>query len=468
MDRLVCEALEGGKNPHKSHNKAQNTQEAKYLAQLTGEVCTQMSQSADKSAGRKRLFVSACEPSSNLHLRYLAPYLSSEWELCGVFENLPQFPRATPSYTLKDFAVMGFFDVLKKLRFYKRAVREMSALAKECDCALLMDSSSFNIPIAKALKRAHSRVKVVYYILPQVWAWKPWRAKILESVCDELCAILPFELALYPQARSQGRARYVGHPLLDEIPQLKQKPTREGAIVFMPGSRRGEIKRIFPTFAKVARRLREGAGENLECENLKYENLEGENLAHENPMHENLAHEKRENLQVEHILVLPEHFRSLSVEELRELYGEEIGHFTLSFDANAALFNARFAFVCSGTATLQAVLIGTPLVLGYKTRALEVAIARAFVRLRHIGLANIFYTALHTGSPRGSEGAWQIHPELIQNEMTESKLLAAYEASMKEVEGFFSKAMELRAYLKHGAAQQVAKIVQEVMEAGDS
>lgn len=420
------------------------------MGKIHNEILSEI-EGVGQGIGRKRLFVSACEPSSNLHLRYLAPYLSSEWELCGVFENLPQFPHATPSYTLKDFAVMGFFDVLKKLRFYKRAVREMSALAQECDCALLMDSSSFNIPIAKALKEAHSSVRVVYYILPQVWAWKPWRAKILESVCDELCAILPFELALYPRAQAQGRARYVGHPLLDEIPQLKQKPARKGAIVFMPGSRRGEIKRIFPTFAKVARRLREGAtSKNMKCENLGCVNQ----------MDENLGREKSEIELEQHILVLPEHFRSLSIEELRELYGEEIEHFTLSFDANSALFSARFAFVCSGTATLQAVLIGTPLVLGYKTRALEVAIARAFVRLRHIGLANIFYTALHSGSPRGGEGGWQIHPELIQNEMTESKLLAAYEASMKEVDSFFSKAMELRAYLKHGAAQQVAKIVQ--------
>ena len=162
----------------------------------------------------KRLFVSACEPSSNLHLKHLAKHLDKDLEICGVFdrETFVDFEKATPSFTLKDFAVMGFFDVIKKIAFFKKAIAQMSELAKSADCVLLMDSSSFNLPIAKAVKRSGIKVPIVYYILPQVWAWKPWRAKSIEQNCDYLCGILPFELEMYKNALAQKKGVICGTP----------------------------------------------------------------------------------------------------------------------------------------------------------------------------------------------------------------------------------------------------------------
>ncbi|TLD97864.1 lipid-A-disaccharide synthase [Helicobacter jaachi] len=371
---------------------------------------------------QKSLFVSACEPSANVHLAYLAKHLDTSLRICGVFEPevFADFKHAQPSFTLKDFAIMGFFDVCKKLLFFKRAVQEMSELAKSCDVVLLLDSSSFNLPIAKRVKQSNSKARVVYYILPQVWAWKAWRAKNIESSCDYLCAILPFELDMYPRALQEQRIKYVGHPLLDEITHMKSKPLslKNGKIAFMPGSRRGEIKRIFPIFAALAKKLN-------------------------NPK----------------ILILPKHFQKLTPQALTELYGEAIKDFEISFDTNSALIESSFAFVCSGTATLEATLIGTPLVLGYKTRALDVLIARAFVRLKHIGLANIFYNALHFGSPK--VGNMQIHPEFIQSQLTTQNLLKAYE--QYDVEDFFNKAMQIRAYLKHGSAKEVGALLTKLL-----
>ncbi|MCX2716993.1 lipid-A-disaccharide synthase [Helicobacter sp. MIT 21-1697] len=368
----------------------------------------------------KRLFVSACEPSANLHLKFLAQNLDTSTHICGVFEKetFANFPYATPSYTLKDFAIMGFFDVIKKLAFFKQAIQNMSELAAQCDVVLLMDSSSFNLPIAKILKKNALKAPVIYYILPQVWAWKSWRAKEIEAVCDYLCAILPFELAMYPNAVAQNRAFYVGHPLLDEIPTLKEQPLplENGKITFMPGSRKGEIRRIFPIFAAVAKELT-------------------------NPK----------------ILVLPEHFKHLDKRTIHDIYGEDIQYFELSFDANTALLESSFAFVCSGTATLQATLIGTPLVLGYKTRTIDVMIARAFVRLKHIGLANILYNALHCGNPRLGEK--EIHIELIQSQLTKENLLNAYSTTNPQV--FFAKAQEIRNYLAYGSATKVARLLGE-------
>ncbi len=371
----------------------------------------------------KRLFVSACEPSANLHLKFLAQNLDKSTHICGVFEpeTFTNFPYASPSYTLKDFAIMGFFDVIKKLAFFKRAIKEMSELAAQCDVVLLMDSSSFNLPIAKTLKKNTTKVPVIYYILPQVWAWKPWRAKEIESVCDYLCAILPFELQMYPNAVAENRAFYVGHPLLDEIPTLKEQPLplENGKIAFMPGSRKGEIKRIFPIFAAVAKEI-------------------------PNPK----------------ILVLPEHFKNLDKEAMHNIYGEDIHYFELSFDANSALLESSFAFVCSGTATLQATLIGPPLVLGYKTRTIDVMIARAFVKLKHIGLANILYNALHCGNPRTGEK--EIHTELIQSSLTKENLLNIYHAT--NAHEFFAKAKEIRSYLACGSAERVIKLLDKLLK----
>ena len=375
----------------------------------------------------KRLFVSACEPSSNVHLKHLAKHLDKDLEICGVFdrETFIDFEKATPSFTLKDFAVMGFFDVIKKIAFFKKAIAQMSELAKSADCVLLMDSSSFNLPIAKAVKRSGIKVPIVYYILPQVWAWKPWRAKSIEQNCDYLCGILPFELEMYKNALAQKRALYVGHPLMDEITEFKSEvlPYKTAPIAFMPGSRKSEIKRIFPIFAEAAKSL----------PNRK-------------------------------ILILPEHFKKLDSQALNEIYGDEIKAFDISFEANKALLESGFAFICSGTATLQATLIGTPLVLGYKTRGIEVLIARAFIKLKHIGLANILYNALYSNAPHSKmrDDTQQIHTELIQSQLTAENLLKAFEEM--DIESFSTKSQELRDYLKHGSAKQVAGILNEILD----
>ena len=140
-----------------------------------------------KNGKKLRLFVSVLEPSSNRHLEAILPYLENV-ELVGIYDS--RF--GNPTYNLDDFSVMGFADVFKKIGFFIRVKNEMAKLALSCDKVLLMDSSAFNIPLAKQIKRMDSAKEIIYYILPQVWAWKPWRARALEKYCDKLCAILPY------------------------------------------------------------------------------------------------------------------------------------------------------------------------------------------------------------------------------------------------------------------------------------
>ena len=346
---------------------------------------------------KMKILVSALEASSNLHLIELSKHMENvEW--LGIYE----FANQAGCYTPKDFSVMGFGDVLKKIFFFKKVFKEMLQLAQEADQILLLDSSSFHIPLAKAIKKTYPDKKISYYILPQVWAWKAWRVKAIKKYFDELYGILPFEIELYG-----GKASYIGHPLLDEIPRCKEKMNKEGSLVFMPGSRRGEIERIFPIFCQLAKHF-----EQEKC-----------------------------------VLVVPEFFKSLNLEET---YGREIKNFELSFDANKALYEAKFAFICSGTATLQASLIGTPFILCYKTRMLDVWIARCFVKLNHIGLANILSL---------KSGGGEIHQELIQEKCTVHNLLKIYEDMDREK--FFEDVQRIKAYLRFGSSERLAKALKK-------
>lgn len=393
-----------------------------------------------------RVFVSALEPSANLHLKALAYELNTlaeqrgvVLEIVGIFDHSAFVDcahlRAHSSYELSAFAVMAFVDVIKKYFFYKRVNDEMIALAKTCKKALLLDSSSFHIPLAKGLRG--SGVEVVYYILPQVWAWKSWRAKEIERICDRLCAILPFELSMYPNALKDGRARYVGHPLLDELPldsvdsmdssesaesRESTESAREGkagrgqTIVFMPGSRRGEIGRIFPIFVRLARELSESK-----------------------------------------VLVAPAHFANLPKDELHRIYGDGLEEFALSFDSTQALRACKFAFICSGTATLQAALLGAPFVLAYTMRKIEYHIARAFVGLNVVGLANILYQGA-CGESAG-RGEQRLHTELIQDELSVENLLDSYKHF--DYQTYARNAKKLRAYLGYGSSRNVATVLLE-------
>ena len=144
---------------------------------------------------------------------------------------------------------MGVVDAMKKLRWFFQVADEMVSLAKDADKVLLMDSSGFNLPLAKKLKKKYPNKEIIYYILPQIWASRPKRAVKLEKYCDKLLGILPFEVDYYPNKK----AEYVGHPLLDEI--KVDHSIKKDSISFMPGSRKSEISRLLPVFKKVREKL---------------------------------------------------------------------------------------------------------------------------------------------------------------------------------------------------------------------
>jgi len=149
--------------------------------------------------------------------------------------------------------------------------------------------------------------------------------------------------------------------------------------------------------------------------------------------------EVRKRLDDEALLVIPDHFTG---EQIKELYGDLSG-FSISRRPYEALLKGKFAFICSGTATLEAALIGTPLALAYIAKPLDYHIARAFAHIDKVGLANILLG--------------DVHPEYLQDAVTPQNLLAAYRQS--DPQAFLQKSKALRAHLGHGSAQTTAQVI---------
>ena len=345
-----------------------------------------------------KLLVCAMETSSNIHLKELKKYLSDDVELVGVFDK----ELGNPLYDLTALAIMGIVDALKKLRFFFKLRDELVELARDCDKVLLMDSSGFNLPLAKKLKLTYPNKEIIYYILPQAWAWKKGRVKKLEAYCSKLCSIIPFESEMYSD---KEKITYVGHPLLDEISDFKQELSDTNKIAFMPGSRKTEITNLMPIFKELVQKIP----------------------------------------NKEYILIIPAKFDDAYI---NKIYGD-ISNFTISRNAHQTLKDAEYAFICSGTATLEAALIGTPFTLSYIAKKLDFFIGNLFVKLNYVGLANIFFEKM---------GRTALHSEFLQKNVTVENLLNDYQNINKKL--FFQNSQTLRTYLKNGSSQNVAKIIQ--------
>ncbi len=344
-----------------------------------------------------KILVSALEHSANVHLKSLKKELPDDVEFIGIFNS----DLGKPIVDLRSLAIMGFVDALKKLRFFFKLADEMVELSQEADKVLLMDSSGFNLPLAKKIKKKYPDKEIIYYILPQAWAWKKKRIPVLAKTIDHLCSILPFEPAYYPK---DAPIEYVGHPLLDQITKFKENLNPEvKKVVFMPGSRKGEISKLMPLFKALQKELKLNA-----------------------------------------VLVIPQHF---SQKERDALYGD-ITAFSISHTPHETLYEADFAFICSGTATLEASLIGIPFILTYIAKPLDYFIASRLVKLNYLGLGNIMFEKY-----KGKA----LHPEFIQDDVTLQNLLKAYHNYNREE--FLQNAKSLRSYLKHGSSKRVAQII---------
>jgi lipid-A-disaccharide synthase len=244
------------------------------------------------------------------------------------------------------------------------------------DAVVFIDHPGLNLRLARRAKREGHRV--VYYIAPQVWAWRPGRMRLISRVVDRMIVILPFEEALFRNAGVP--CDFVGHPLLDAVaPSYDRAELRkrfgleETALLLglLPGSREREVRSLLPTLLDAT------AG-----------------LTHQHP-------------GLQPLVAQAASIRDGLIEELSA--GSSVKPRIIKDQPSEVIAVSDLLLVASGTATLQAAVIGTPMIIAYRVNWLTYWMARMLIRIKCIGLVNIV-----AGHP--------IVPELIQHDVTAERL----------------------------------------------
>src|SRR5215213_6939693 len=211
-----------------------------------------------------RIFISAGEPSGDLHAAVIVRALARRYP--GITIEALGGPHmehagATIRYPMEGLAAFGVVEVVTKIRAHYRLLRALQRDFRHgrYDLAILVDYPGFHLRVAEAAHRAGT--KVLYYIAPQLWAWRPERARRLAGAVDRLAVVLPFEQTFF--GRLGVRSDYVGHPLIDRVagPTREQArarlviPAESRVLAIFPGSRGQEVRRLWKPFRDAALEL---------------------------------------------------------------------------------------------------------------------------------------------------------------------------------------------------------------------
>jgi lipid-A-disaccharide synthase len=336
------------------------------------------------AVGGEELLIVAGEASGDLHgarllaeLRRLVPGVRA-FGLGGAELRAAGLDAVADS---SEVAVVGVVEVLKVL---PRVRQVFAALLAEVDrrrprAAVLIDFPDFNLRLAGRLARRG--IPVIYYISPQVWAWRRGRVRTIARRVDEMLVLFPFEVEFY--RRSGVRAVHVGHPLVDEVPRLPSAWDREPAagepyrLALLPGSRRSEIAALLPAMLAAAARV-----------------------AAELPVAVTLIRAPGipEALLAEHLQA----FRRRGAGD-GSGRGGELPVRVESEDRFGAIADSHLALCASGTATLEVGLLGTPMIVLYRLARWSYLLAKLLVRLPNFAMVNLVL---------GRE----VVPELLQGE----------------------------------------------------
>lgn len=365
-----------------------------------------------------RIFLSAGEPSADRHGGAVVAALTAQ--LPGATIDALGGPAiaaagAHVKYRMEQYTVLGFVEVLGKVPAHLRLLRTLEAEFRRgtYDLVLLIDYPGFHLRVAEAARR-HG-VKVLYYIAPQLWAWKPGRARRFAAAVDRMAVVLPFEPEFF--ARHGLRAEYVGHPLLDRPPLPDKTSARqalgigpaERVLGLFPGSRAQETARLWGPFRDAALRLRS----DCRCD------------------------------------------RVLVAGTQAGIYPDASGIEIHRGPPELVFAAADAALAKSGTTTLEAALADLPMVVAYRVHPVTSWLARRLITVPWIALANLV-----AGSP--------VVPELLQNDVTPPALA---EAVAPLLDGRNPETLRQREGLRRvrerlgsgGAARRVAAIAEELL-----
>jgi lipid-A-disaccharide synthase len=285
---------------------------------------------------------------------------------------------------LDHAAVLGLWEVIKKYGYFQKEFRAtLDEIEKaKPDAVVLIDYPGFNLRLARALRKQIPTQKIIYYISPQVWAWNRGRIREMAQYLDLMLCIFPFEAELYN--KSGLRTEFVGHPMIDRLRPRKIDIERDANLIgLFPGSRRREIRKIFPIMIETAAELLKSK------RHLRFEVAAASS---------ELAGEMSEMLD-------------------RPLTRDADGHGRQSFqiiagETEAIMQRAYAGIVASGSATLEAAYFRLPFVLVYKVAWLTYLAGRLVVKVKHLGMPNVLANR-------------EIVPEFIQHQAKPAALAQA-------------------------------------------
>jgi lipid-A-disaccharide synthase len=339
-----------------------------------------------------RLMIVAGEPSGDAHAASLVECLRAvgpevEFECFGATGPLMRAAGLETIVNSDALAIMGILEVARVLPRFIGAFRKLkaTAIARSPDAVILVDWPEFNLRLASTLHRRG--LKVIYYISPQLWAWRPRRVRSIKRDVDLLLSILPFESDWY-RDRGVKHVAFVGHPLSGEVQTHLSREefcTQNGLdpgrpiVSFLPGSRHKELQRILPPMLDAIQEI------SLRRSDVQF-------LV--------IAAPSRSIPEANEIIM--QHKDASALEKLVTL---------LQGQMREALASSDAAAVASGTATLEAALLETPMVVVYKESALNWHTLGRLITVEHFGLVNLV-------------AGERVAVELMQNDLTGTRLAA--------------------------------------------
>jgi lipid-A-disaccharide synthase len=336
-----------------------------------------------------RLFLSAGEASGEHYgallirsIRKLAPE-ATFFGLGGLRMEAAGLERIVRA---EDVAIMGITEVIRHMphiygeyRKLKHSLQPEPNSGRKADAAILIDFPDVNLGLARELHRL--KIPVIYFVSPQLWAWKKHRIKQVQCYVDRMLVIFPFEEPFYKQRGVA--ATFVGHPLADlpqpfisrdELAKQHGLDPNHPWVALLPGSRMKEIELNLPTMLQAASQLHEDAA-----------------------------------FLIPLAPTLTEAHRAI-VDSLLSSARERKLPIILVDDARAALFHARASVVASGTATVEAALVGNPFLVVYRISPLSYAVAKRVVKVPFVAMVNLIANR-------------EVVPELIQGDFTAANVV---------------------------------------------
>ena len=325
-------------------------------------------------------------------------------------------------YHTDQMAFLGFVEVVKHLPFIHQVQKKLIDLVRseKISCVVLIDYPGFNLSIAKKLKSLG--VKIIYYVSPQIWAWAKGRIKKVKKLVDKMLVVFQFEVEFYQ--KESINVEYVGHPLVERIKEYKflskdkffsrfNLDKKREILLVLPGSRKQEVKEIFPEVIKASNRLAEKF--NLQVVVARSKNIE-EKLLH------NLGSKEKFVAIEDHNFELMEY--------------------------------SRFGIIKSGTSTLEAGYFALPMIVVYKTSPLTYLIGKQLVKLDRIGMVNILLDEM-------------VVPELIQDDVNSEKIFNAASKILSDNPVYENMKLKLTRVKEKlgadGASKKAASSILEIM-----